>query len=72
MERRILIFSLLFEAGGFFEKQSGTKISNFLSLVRSWSQSYDRKLQCQRCKIHNAMGSPARFENENIFFFFKK
>jgi hypothetical protein len=23
-------------------------------------------------KIHNAMGSPARFENENIFFFFKK
>jgi hypothetical protein len=38
--------------------------------VKTWSQSYDRELQRQRCKFYNAMGSLAHFENKNILFYF--
>jgi hypothetical protein len=37
-----------------------------------WSQSYDRVLQRQRCKVYNATGSLECFKNKNILFYFEK
>jgi hypothetical protein len=45
---------------------------NFRTNFYLWSQSYDRKLQRQRCKFYDAMRSLVRFEIENVFFFFGK
>jgi hypothetical protein len=38
----------------------------------SWSQSYDRELQRQRCKFYNSTTSLARIENINLFFCYEK
>jgi hypothetical protein len=66
----------LVPAGGhpLHREQSGSRKSinlnhneTYCCIRLSWSPSYDRELQCQRCKIYNATNSPVRVENKNMF-----
>jgi hypothetical protein len=54
------------------EPDGDLKILKGSAEIQTWSQSYDRELQRQRCKSYNATSSLVRFENKNIFFYFEK